>query len=679
MSYQAIARKWRPTTFEEIAGQTHVTRTLANAIKLGRVHHAFLFSGPRGVGKTTVARALARCLNCAQGPTESPCGECPSCIEILAGSSPDVMEIDGASNNSVDDIRDLREGVRYMPVHGKSKVYIVDEVHMLSKGAFNALLKTLEEPPAHVVFMFATTEPQRIPDTILSRVQRFDFKRIPMDVVVGRLQTICAAESVQIGEDALRLVARAGEGSMRDAQSLLDQVISFAGESPTIEQVADILGLVDRSLLYQMLTGMVKGDADACLEAIAAVYGYGYELSEFTSELLELLRNATLVGLSPGSRKYLDVPEDERGRLEDLVRDVSPDVLVRAFQVMLDVHDQVARSGRPRLVLEMAVARLVSIRPAQPIDRLLARMTDLEQRIRDGGGRVSAPRAPRAATTASAAPAEEPEPEPEPALEPEPEPEPAVALDSAPTESAEPEPAVALDSAPTQIAEPEPVAALDSGPTQIAEPEPVAVLDAAPTQISEPEPEPVAEPVSVETVSPGPSLFENSPTVVAEPPAAPEVSEDLPDPLPADATSAERFAHFRAWLGTGSIRYDVWEEDTALVSTSDGVLRIACPTIFKRKLADQMRKDERVAAGMRICFPDCNRLELIERDDQSNQQTSREIKAEDARIRQAEIEAEVEAHADVGAVREALSATITGVHGCPESALPPPLDPEAQL
>jgi len=408
MTYQAIARKWRPTTFDEIAGQTHVTRTLRNAIKLGRVHHAFLFSGPRGVGKTTAARALARALNCATGPTPDPCGECASCIEILAGSSPDVIEVDGASNNSVDDIRELRESVRYMPVHGRSKVYIVDEVHMLSKGAFNALLKTLEEPPPNVVFMFATTEPQRIPDTILSRVQRFDFKRIPPDVVIERLGHIAGAEGVTIEEDALRLIARAGEGSMRDSQSLLDQVISFAGDSPTLEQVADILGLVDRQILYRMLEGILVGNADACLGSVDAVSGYRYELSEFTSEMLTLIRNATLVGLSPKSKDYLDVPTDERERLEALVGQSSTDVLVRAFHVMLDVHDQVSRSSRPRLVLEMAVARLVSIRPAQPIDRLLHRLEDLEQRIRAAGGVTVEP--PRSARPRSSDDDKEPSP-----------------------------------------------------------------------------------------------------------------------------------------------------------------------------------------------------------------------------------------------------------------------------
>jgi len=653
MSYQAIARKWRPTTFAEIAGQSHVTRTLQNAIRLGRVHHAFLFSGPRGVGKTTAARTLARCLNCAEGPTPEPCGDCASCKEILAGSSPDVIEIDGASNNSVDDIRDVRENVRYIPVHGKSKIYIVDEVHMLSKGAFNALLKTLEEPPEHVVFMFATTEPQRIPDTILSRVQRFDFKRIPINVVVERLQTICEAEGIKIGEDSLRLMARAGEGSMRDAQSLLDQVISFAGEEPSLDQVADILGLVDRRLLYQMLTGMVKGDADACLQAIAAVYGYGYELSEFTTELLELIRNATLVGLSPQSRKHLDVPDDERSRLESLVSEVSSDILVRAFQVMLEVHDQVARSSRPRLVLEMAVARLISIRPAQPIDRLLARMEDLERRIRDGGGRVSSPREQRTAPDLAVRPTEEatePEPEPEPeitvaAVEPEPEPEP------------EPEIVAAVES------EPEPeitVAAVEPEP----EPEPEITVAAV-----EPEPEPEPE-ITVAAVEPEP-----------EPePEAKTASDDsgIPSPLPDNATAVERFSALRQWLGAGGIRYEVWDEDTALVAADGAVLHIVFPSDFKQTLASQMKDDPRVVQGIEAYFPHCKRLSLTCREGDEARHTAREIKAEDARVQQAALETQVEDNEDVVQVRMKLGATVSGVDGRVDQAVPPALDPEAQ-
>ena len=390
-AYVAIARKWRPQTLEDMVGQPHVTRTLGNALASGRIHHAFLFTGARGVGKTTAARALARALNCVEGPTATPCGTCTPCVEIFAGNSPDVIEIDGASNNSVEDIRSLRDGVRYVPNACRFRVYVIDEVHMLSKGAFNALLKTLEEPPPHAKFIFATTEVNKIPETILSRVQRFDFKRIPAGMVSGRLRRICDAEGITISEAALRMVARAGEGSMRDAQSLLDQVISFGGAAPQDAQVAEILGLVDRSVLYEMLTGILRAEPDRCLDAIAQVHDNGWEIPQFTSELLELVRNAALVALSEGARKHLDVPEEEKARLVDLAKGLDAEHLSRTFSTLLEVHDQVARASRPRLVLEMAVARLVAIRPAQSIAPLIDRLVDLERRLRAGGIQPSAP------------------------------------------------------------------------------------------------------------------------------------------------------------------------------------------------------------------------------------------------------------------------------------------------
>jgi DNA polymerase-3 subunit gamma/tau len=381
----AIARKWRPRTLEDMVGQVHVTRTLKNALAAGRIHHAFLFTGARGVGKTTAARALARALNCAQGPTAAPCGTCGPCVEILNGTSQDVIEIDGASNNSVDDVRDLRDGVRYLPASSRFRIYIVDEVHMLSKGAFNALLKTLEEPPPHAKFIFATTEVQKIPETILSRVQRFDFKRIPVTIVAARLRAICEAEHVRISDAALRMVARAGEGSMRDAQSLLDQVLAFGGEDPSEEIVSDILGLVDRTTLYRMLEGILRADADRCLDAIEKVFDSGFEMSQFTGEVLELLRNAALIGLSPGARRHLDVPEEEKDRLAAIAQGLPAEQIARTFHVMLEVHDQVARSSRPRYVLEMAVARLVSVRAAQPVGQLVDRLVQLERRLVAGG------------------------------------------------------------------------------------------------------------------------------------------------------------------------------------------------------------------------------------------------------------------------------------------------------
>ncbi len=420
MSYQAIARKWRPRTFAEIAGQDHVKRTLQNALRMGRIHHAFLFTGARGVGKTTAARALAACLNCEQGPAPEPCLECSMCKDVRAGTAPDVVEIDGASNNSVEDVRGLRESVHYAPNRGKYRVFIIDEVHMLSKAAFNALLKTLEEPPDHVVFIFATTEPRKIPDTVLSRVQRFDFKRIPPKIVADRLRMICETEGVSVSDKALRLIARAGEGSMRDSQSLLDQVIAFAGEEPADESVLEILGLVDRSALYQMLEGLVGGEPHKSLETIHHVYEHGHDLAQFTAELLELVRNAALVRLSPQARPWMDVPPEEVERLEQLCKGMPAPVFSHLFNALLEVQDQVARSPRPRMVLEMAVARLSSHRPVQPVDHLIERLERLERGLQAKGAIPQAPGngvgAPR--KRAVAAPAEEPPPaqkEPEPA------------------------------------------------------------------------------------------------------------------------------------------------------------------------------------------------------------------------------------------------------------------------
>lgn len=429
MAYLAIARKYRPETFADMVGQEHVTRTLTHAIERGRVHHAYLFCGARGVGKTTTARSLARALNCKAGPTPTPCGHCVSCESIAKGSSPDLIEIDGASNNSVDDVRELRESVRYAPTQGGWKIYLIDEVHMLSKGAFNALLKTLEEPPPHVAFIFATTEPQKIPETILSRVQRFDFKRIPVTAVAQRLAGIAEREGATVSEAALRTIARAGEGSMRDAESLLDQVIAAGGASVSDDEVHEILGLIDRGLLYEMLTGLVQGEPARCLEVIDKVYSYGYEIGQFTNEMLEVLRNAAFIRLSESAVRYIDVPAAELELLRTATEGVDPEALSRTFNALLDVHEQLTRASRPRIVLEMAIARLAAVRPAPPVSALLSRLETLERELRHAGARAKpkgsrgppasmAPREPHRRMPASRPVTPPPRAEPAPAPKP---------------------------------------------------------------------------------------------------------------------------------------------------------------------------------------------------------------------------------------------------------------------
>lgn len=400
-SYQVIARKWRPGLFDEVVGQVHVTRTLRNAISSGRIAHAYLFSGPRGVGKTTAARILAKCLNCATGPTTTPCNECASCKGITGGSSVDVFEIDGASNNSVDNVREISESVRYVPSQGKYKVYIIDEVHMLSTAAFNALLKTLEEPPAHAIFIFATTEVHKIPATILSRCQRFDFKRIPLREIQARLVEIATREGVRFEDKALYLIAREADGSMRDSQSLLEQVLSFSGGELREADVAEALGLMGRSVLYELSEAIIGKDARACLNIVEKVYKFGYDFKRGCSDLLEHIRDLTILKAT-GDASLLDLPDSEIGRLLDLSGRVGLDRLHMLFSILSKGYEEVSRSAHPRYALEMTLLRAAHLDESEPVGALIERLEAVASRLGNAQASPQRPSVqPAAASTAA--------------------------------------------------------------------------------------------------------------------------------------------------------------------------------------------------------------------------------------------------------------------------------------
>ncbi len=385
MSYLVLARKWRPQTFEDVVGQRPITQALQNAIATQRIAHAYLFAGPRGVGKTSVARILAKALNCTQGSPGHPCNQCSICHEIREGISIDVLEIDGASNRGIDEIRELRENVKYLPAKNHYKVYIIDEVHMLTDQAFNALLKTLEEPPPHVIFVLATTEPHKIPLTILSRCQRYDFKRIPVALFVPQLKKITNEEGIEISDQSLHLITREAEGSMRDGQSLLDQVLSFSGPKVTDEQVVEVLGVVDRKILHESIEALANRNQARLLEIVEEVNNFGYDFKEFCEELARLSRDLLVLKIFPKSEaegsRLVDLPEGEIRELSLQVEKFSSEEIYSLFRSLLAAYDEVARSPFPRLVMEMTLMRVSRRRPILSIEEVLARLQAMEERL----------------------------------------------------------------------------------------------------------------------------------------------------------------------------------------------------------------------------------------------------------------------------------------------------------
>jgi DNA polymerase-3 subunit gamma/tau len=415
MSYLVLARKWRPQLFEDLIGQEHVSRTLKNAILADRVHHAFLFTGARGVGKTSAARIFAKALNCLQGPTTEPCGRCPSCLEITAGQGVDVFEIDGASNTGVDDIRDLRENIRYLPSNSRYKIFIIDEVHMLSINAFNALLKTLEEPPQHAKFIFATTEPHKIPVTILSRCQRFDFRKISTALVAGRLRYIVEQEQVDISDSGLAMIARSGGGSMRDAQSTLDQVIAFCGDKVSDEDLQGLLGLVDRRLLLETVEAVLARDGRRVLSVVQRVDEHGHAFRQFCRQVVALVRSLVVLKVSDRPGELLDAGETELQELKPLAEQCSLEDLQRMLTLLIGAEAELAQANYPRLTMEMVLIRLAQLPPGQDVARLISKLEALEKRLAEGAS--PSPSAPSAAPPPPAAP-NAPDPPPDEAAAP---------------------------------------------------------------------------------------------------------------------------------------------------------------------------------------------------------------------------------------------------------------------
>ena len=391
MSYMALYRKWRPDEFEEVKGQEHVVTTLKNQITHDRIGHAYLFCGTRGTGKTTVAKLFAKAVNC-EHPLEdgSPCNECATCKAISAGTSLNVIEIDAASNNGVDNIRDIREEVQYSPTEGKYKVYIIDEVHMLSIGAFNALLKTLEEPPSYVIFILATTEAHKIPITILSRCQRYDFRRIRLETIYERLADLLKREGVEAEEKAIRYVAKAADGSMRDALSLLDQCIAFyLGQTLTYENVLEVLGTVDIEVFNKLMQHVVANDTMAALKVVDEIVWQGRELSQFVTDFTWYMRNLLLLKSTDDINDQLDISAENLDSMKQVANQVEMDSLMRYVRVFSEMSNQIRYATQKRVTLELAIIKLTTPQMESNMDSILDRIRVLEKKVEEGAFSLS--------------------------------------------------------------------------------------------------------------------------------------------------------------------------------------------------------------------------------------------------------------------------------------------------